>query len=68
MKILAILQARMQSIRLPGKVLKFIGKDTVINFMLRRLKRSKLIDDIIVAIPNDKKNIILEKYLKKKKI
>ena len=67
MKILAILQARMQSTRLPGKVLKFIGKDTVINFMLNRLKRSKLIDDIIVAIPNDKKNIILEKYLKKKK-
>ena len=60
MKFLAIVRTRMQSERLPGKVLKFIGKDTVINFMLRRLKRSKLIDDIIVAIPNDKKNIILE--------
>ena len=37
----------MSSTRLPGKVLKLIGKDTVINFMLRRLKRSKLINNII---------------------
>ncbi len=68
MKFLVIIQARIQSERLPGKVLKFIGKDTVISFMLKRIKRCKLIDDIIVAIPNDKKNKILEKHLKKNKI
>ena len=64
-KIIAIVQARTNSTRLPGKVLKKIGNKTVIEIINLRLKKSKLIDKIIFAIPeNDEK---LKNYLMKKK-
>lgn len=47
--ILAVIQARMSSTRLPGKVLKdVIGKPMVIR-QLERISRSKHIDQIVVA-------------------
>ena len=49
MKIVAIVQARMGSSRLPGKVLKNIVGKTAIELLLTRLRRSELIDDIVVA-------------------
>ena len=49
MKIVAIVQARMGSTRLPGKVLRSIGNKTVIELLLERLHLSKKIDQIIVA-------------------
>lgn len=48
-KITCIVQARMGSERLPGKVVKLIlGKPMIIN-VLDRLKKSKYIDDIVLA-------------------
>ena len=49
MKIVAIVQARMGSSRLPGKVLKKIAGKTAIELLLTRLRRSELIDEIVVA-------------------
>jgi spore coat polysaccharide biosynthesis protein SpsF len=49
MKIVAITQARFASTRLPGKVLLKIGNDTVLDVHLRRIKRAKLIDQVVVA-------------------
>ena len=47
--ILGILQARMNSSRLPGKVLKeVLGKPMLIR-QVERIKRSKFIDDLIIA-------------------
>ena len=47
--ILAVIQARMSSTRLPGKVLKdVLGKPMIIR-QLERITRSKLIDQIVVA-------------------
>ena len=48
-RIVAIIQARMASSRLPGKVLKKIGNKTIIEIIIDRLKRSNLLDQIIVA-------------------
>jgi spore coat polysaccharide biosynthesis protein SpsF len=48
-QILAIVQARMSSSRLPGKVLERIGNQTVLEILLKRLQKSKYIDKIIVA-------------------
>lgn len=45
----AIIQARMGSKRLSGKVLKKIGKSTILEILLKRLGRSKLVDFIVVA-------------------
>jgi spore coat polysaccharide biosynthesis protein SpsF len=49
MKITAIVQARMGSSRLPGKVLKELGEETALARVIRRLQRSTLIDELLVA-------------------
>lgn len=49
MKIGVIIQARMGSTRLPGKVLKTIIDDTVLAHVVRRVSLSNKIDDIIIA-------------------
>lgn len=49
MKIVAIIQARMTSTRLPGKVLKEVMNKTLLEYQLERVSRSKYIDEIVVA-------------------
>jgi spore coat polysaccharide biosynthesis protein SpsF len=49
MKIVAIVQARMGSSRLPRKVLKDLGGATVLDRVLNRLGRSRLIQESLVA-------------------
>ncbi len=61
MNIVAIVQARMGSTRLPGKVMKEINKKPLIGHLLDRLSRSKLINNIVVATSDN----ILEKPLVK---
>ena len=48
-KVHAIIQARMNSTRLPGKVLMEFSGDTVLGHIIRRVKKSNGIDKIIVA-------------------
>ena len=47
--ILAILQVRFSSSRLPGKVLKPIMGKPMLGYQLERLARCKKIDQLIVA-------------------
>ena len=61
-KISAIIQARMGSERLPGKVLMKISGKTVLWHIIERLRLSKLINQIILAIPNTRENDILEQF------
>jgi spore coat polysaccharide biosynthesis protein SpsF len=49
MNTLAIIQARMGSTRLPGKVLLDLGGATVLTRVVRRLQRSQQINRIVVA-------------------
>jgi spore coat polysaccharide biosynthesis protein SpsF len=49
MKTAAIIQARMGSTRLPGKVLLDLGGETVLARVVRRLVRAKLLDEVLVA-------------------
>lgn len=56
MKVLAIVQARMGSTRLPGKVLKPIGGKPMIELLLARLARSRKISQIVVATSVDPRN------------
>jgi len=49
MKITAIIQARMTSTRLPGKVLKEVNGKPLIEYMIRRISPSEKIDEIVVA-------------------
>ena len=66
MKVVAIVQARMGSTRLPGKVMRTIGSKTVIELLLERLSLSKKIDQIIVASTTNPKDIPLQEFLKEK--
>ena len=65
MKIVAIVQARMGSTRLPNKVMKTIGGIPMIELLLTRLARAKEIDQIIVATSIDKRNIPLVEHVRK---
>lgn len=49
MKIGAIIQARMGSTRLPGKVMKKICEKTVLQHVYERVSLSKVLDEIIIA-------------------
>lgn len=53
MNIVAIVQARMGSVRFPGKVAEPLGTTTVLGLCLKRLKMSKVINKIIVATTHD---------------
>ena len=67
-KVLAIIQARLGSSRFPGKVLQKIGDNSVIEIIIKRLKKSKQVGTIIVATTNTNLDKNLISFLKKKKI
>jgi len=64
MKVVAIIQARMGSTRLPGKIMKKILGKPVILWDLNRVSLSKLIDEIVVAIPYGKENDVIVDTIK----
>lgn len=49
MKVVAIIQARMSSERLPGKVLKSLHGHSVLKWVVSRVKCSRLISQVVVA-------------------
>jgi spore coat polysaccharide biosynthesis protein SpsF len=64
MKIGAIIQARMGSTRLPGKVMLKIKDKTVLGHVVERVKQSKLINEIIIATTiNESDDIIVKESL-----
>ena len=63
--IICIVQARLDSKRFKNKIIKKFKDKTLIEILLNRLKKSKLITKLIVAIPKkDKilKNLLEDKY------
>ena len=56
MKIVALVQVRMGSTRLPGKVLKSIVGKPMIELLLTRLSQSSELDEIVVATSNTSQN------------
>jgi glutamate-1-semialdehyde aminotransferase/spore coat polysaccharide biosynthesis protein SpsF (cytidylyltransferase family) len=65
MNVLAIIQARMGSTRLPNKVMKLIDDKPMIEVLLLRLSKAKQIDKIIVATSSNSKNTPLVKHITK---
>ena len=49
MKVVAIIQARLGSTRLPEKVLKDLEGETVLSRVIHRVRRAKLVDELLVA-------------------
>ncbi|MET9337273.1 glycosyltransferase family protein [Nonomuraea sp. NPDC003804] len=49
MRIVGVIQARMGSTRLPGKVLRDLGGRSVLGWVVRAVERSGAVDDLVVA-------------------
>lgn len=61
-KILAIIQARMNSTRLPGKMLKEIEGKPLLWYIINAAKQSELIDEVVLATTkNEEDKELLEK-------
>tara|TARA_B110000008_G_scaffold21182_1_gene19505 strand:- start:1313 stop:2047 length:735 start_codon:yes stop_codon:yes gene_type:complete len=63
-KVVLIVQARMGSIRLPGKSLFDLAGEPLVGRLIERVKRCKNIDEIVLAIPDTVDNDPLVKLSK----
>ena len=61
MNTVAIIQARISSTRLPGKVLKKIEGKTILEHVINRVKTAKKLDDVIVATTVKKEDLEIVK-------
>lgn len=66
--IIGILQARTKSSRLPQKVLRKIKDKTLLELYINRIRKSRLIDNIIIATTTEPEDNIIENLAKKIKI
>ena len=64
----AIIQARMGSTRLPGKVLAKIGNLSMLEIIHQRLKQSSILDKIVVSTSTEKEDDAIEQICKKNNI
>jgi len=62
MKTVAIIEARMKSTRLPGKVLRQIGEKSSIEHIVERLKEVKDISNICIATTKHKSDDVIEEF------
>lgn len=49
MKIVGIIQARMGSTRLPGKIMKRVNGKSLLEYQIERIKQATLIDELVIA-------------------
>ena len=63
MKVVALVQARLGSIRLPEKVLRTIVNKPMVEILLNRLSMSTEIDEIVVATSNNIENDKLQSFV-----
>jgi len=68
MKPVAIIQVRMDSTRLPGKVLKKLNGITVLESLLNQLNYSKLFNDKIIATTSNSEDDVIFNFCKSKEI
>jgi len=68
MSIGIIIQARMESERLPGKMYKKILDKHLLEWVILRTKKAKLVEKIVVAIPNTEKSSVLLPLIKKQEV
>jgi spore coat polysaccharide biosynthesis protein SpsF len=52
-RVVAIIQARMKSTRLPGKVLVLIQRDPMLTWVVERARLAKTVDEVVVATTTD---------------
>ena len=68
MKIAAIIQARMGSKRLPGKVMKKIGNKLIIEYIIEKLSKIKGLEKTIISTSKNSEDDKIANFCKKKNI
>ena len=68
MKIAAIVQSRMSSTRLPGKVMAKVVSNPLLWHVIRRAERSQILNDVIVATTNNLSDDVIASYCAEKSI
>lgn len=67
-KVVAIIQARMGSTRLPGKVLKEAAGKPLLWHLINRLQKCELLDEIVVATTTDESDLKIIEFCKQNTI
>ncbi len=65
MRIVAIIQARLKSTRLEGKVLKEIGGRPMLHYVFDRVRRTKSVDHVLVATSVEKSDDAIEEFCRR---
>ena len=68
MKVIAIIQARMNSARLPGKVLMHLVNKPVLAHIVERLSYCKLVENILIATSHEDSDDPIAEYCENKNI
>ncbi|MCK5016997.1 MAG: glycosyltransferase family protein [Candidatus Peribacteraceae bacterium] len=68
MKIGAIIQARMSSTRLPGKIMKDLSGQPLLWHVIDRVRTCRMIDEIVLASTANEKDEVLERFAKENDI
>ena len=66
--ITAIIQARMGSTRFPGKMMEKLAGRPLIWHVINQVKKSKLVDSVVLATSIDEKNKALVEEAKRKRL
>lgn len=65
-RVVAIIQARMSSSRLPGKVMQLIADKPMLQWVVERTRLATTVDEVLVATTIDLSDDALEDYCKRK--
>ncbi len=68
MKVIAIIQARMGSTRLPGKVLLDLAGEPMLSRVVNRLRRAKRLDGVVVATTTESRDDALATFCEQRGI
>ena len=67
-KVVASIEARMGSSRLPGKVLADLGGITALSLLHKRLRQCRTLDGIVLATSTSSQDDILEEWARSEEI
>src|SRR5437899_1654066 len=67
-RVVAIVQARMGSTRLPGKVLRPIAGKPLLWHVTHRLKRCNMLDEIVIATSTNPRDDAIESFCRDERI
>jgi spore coat polysaccharide biosynthesis protein SpsF len=63
-----IIQARMGSSRLPGKIMLNLDNHSILDYVIKQLKNSKIINKIVIATTQDDSDNVIVEYAQKNRL